>query len=69
MKRIFAFILAAIIIAATFCGCAITAERTTPYPTARNDVPYNPPGYGLEDNAPYDGSITPRGNMDTAPVR
>jgi|GEM_PF-856080 len=77
MKRIFAFMLAAIILAATFCGCAVTATRTTPYPTARPDTDYDltqpGPGYGMDENAPYNGNVTPkgtpRGNLDTTPVR
>lgn len=74
MNRLFACILAAIILAATFAGCAVTATRTTPYPTARPDTDFDltqpgPPGYGMDENVPYDGYVTPRGNIDTTPVR
>ena len=63
MNRLFACILAAIILAATFAGCAVTATRTTPYPTARPDTDFDltqpgPPGYGMDDNVPYDGYVT-----------
>lgn len=71
MKRLYACILTALILAASLGGCAVTATRTSPYATLRPDDGINDaPGYGLEEDVGPDfGARTPNANMDVAPVR
>jgi len=67
MKRIYACILTALILAATFCGCAVAATRTSPYVTVRPDagiVDPGTPGYDTYDEiGPNYGIMTPDANM------
>ncbi|NLL46592.1 MAG: hypothetical protein GX250_07275 [Clostridiales bacterium] len=73
MKRLYACILTALILATTLCGCAVTATRTSPYATVRPEAgTVNPgaPGYGMDgDVGPNFGVATPNANRDAAPVR
>lgn len=68
MKRLYACILTALILAATFCGCAVTATKTSPYATIRpDDGMANPgaPGYGYEEDVgPNYGVATPNVTMN-----
>lgn len=69
MKRLYACILTALILATTLCGCAVTATRTSPYATVRPDDGTGAPGYGFEENVgPNYGVVTPNAKT-TAPVR